>query len=846
MKIGRKILSLALAFAIVLSLGAAFIRNIPAAAAVTKNQQNIANQADYLYGLTWVAKKTVSAHAYSSYYTFYAGNTYHLPYGQGPTANYIGYGVTPENFIKAAADPNSAFYAYKSYAGSWYSTYYITDCSGFVSWCWGLTAKQSTRSLANYSTYIGAVTTSNIINKLQIGDALNRYDYHVVLVTDLFYENSTLTGIEITEQTIPHTKRTIHTPSDLAQAYASYDGIYRYYGEVPAAPVTQTEKEETWIEKACFDAMVYRDRNPDIAHMTNDELKEHWLNHGIKEGRAASTILDLGFYLNNNSDLQKAFGTDYKAVYNHFITKGYKEYRKSSALFDGSYYCERYPEVASSYKTEYLRHYVENGMMEGRRASLTYDPNYYWFIRPDVAEAWPGDYRMAARHYAGHGINAKIEAYDHEHPAISNVTVSDVSAEGYTITCTVTDNWGMSKVAFPTWTVANNQDDQAADFLNTQKGTQNGNTYTFRVKASDHNNETGLYVTHIYAVDKGGNTTKLVVDLVTVEDQAQVVVPTLAGKGFSLSFEDEILVNFYYEISDATDVAEQGMLVFNTNPGTADISKADDVYKGSTYVASNGRYLNTTEGIAAKEMGDTRYYAAYAKLADGSYVYSKAYDYSPRKYATNLLAKASTSEGQKALCVAMLNYGAAAQSYFGYKTGDMMNASLTAAQKALVTNYNAGYFTGAVAADSIKAANFAKTDGFSSRSATVSFDGAFAINYYFAPNAAVAGDMTLYIWTPEAYTSAARLTSTNAVTVSMVRQENGTYWAQAEGIPAKALDGTYYVAATYTDTAGNYHCTGVIACSLSKYCMNKAADTIMGSLAQATAMYGYYASLYFS
>jgi hypothetical protein len=164
MKIGRKILSLALAFAIVLSLGAVFIRNIPAAAAVTKNQQNIANRADYLYGLTWVAKKTVSAHAYSSYYTFYAGNTYHLPYGQGPTANYIGYGVTPENFIKAAADPNSAFYAYKSYAGSWYSTYYITDCSGFVSWCWGLTAKQSTRSLANYSTYIGAVTTSNIIN----------------------------------------------------------------------------------------------------------------------------------------------------------------------------------------------------------------------------------------------------------------------------------------------------------------------------------------------------------------------------------------------------------------------------------------------------------------------------------------------------------------------------------------------------------------------------------------------------------------------------------------------------------------------------------------------------------
>jgi hypothetical protein len=485
-------------------------------------------------------------------------------------------------------------------------------------------------------------------------------------------------------------------------------------------------------------------------------------------------------------------------------------------------------------------------MKEGRRASATFDVNYYLFTRPDVAEMWPGDLERAARHYAGYGIKEGRAGYDSTFPTITDVTVTDITSAGYTVTCKVTDDWGVSKVAFPTWTVANDQDDLAADFLNTQKGTKNGNTYTFRVNAADHNNETGLYVTHIYAVDKGGNTTKLVVDLVTVEDQVQTVVPTLAGKSFSLSFEDEILVNFYYEISDTTDVAEQGMLVFNTNPGAADISKADDVYSGSAYTASTGWYLNTTQGITAKEMGDTRYYAAYAKLNDGSYAYSNVYDYSPRKYATNLLAKASTSEAQKALCVAMLNYGAAAQEYFGYKTSDLMNAGLTAAQKALVVDYNAGYFTGAVAADSSKTTNFAKTDGFTSRSATVSFEGAFAVNYYFAPSASVAGEMKLHIWTPEAYSAASRLTSTNATTVSMVKQSDGTYWAQLQGIPAKALDSTYYVAATYTDTAGNYHCTGVIAYSLSKYCMSKAADSTMGQLARAAAMYGYYADQYFT
>jgi hypothetical protein len=351
------------------------------------------------------------------------------------------------------------------------------------------------------------------------------------MVTGLEYDSSgAITRIEITEQTPPQMKRSTYTPSQLSQKYSAYT-IQRYHGNVPVSPGA---KEETWIEKACFDVMVYRDRNPDIAHMSNAELKEHWLKHGIKEGRASSTILDLGFYLGNNPDLKEAFGNDYEAVYKHFITKGYKEYRKSSALFDGSYYTNRYPEVKESFKDEYLRHYIENGQKEGRRASLTFDPNYYWFIRPDVAEAWPGDYVMCARHYAGHGINAQIEAYDHEYPKITNVQISDVTSEGYTITCKVTDNWGLKRVAFPTWTLLNDQDDLAKDFMNTQKGTASGSTYTFRVKASDHNNEQGKYVTHIYAEDKGGNKAKLVLEVVDVKDPEPEVLILKAESSYEL------------------------------------------------------------------------------------------------------------------------------------------------------------------------------------------------------------------------------------------------------------------------------------------------------------------------
>jgi hypothetical protein len=82
----------------------------------------------------------------------------------------------------------------------------------------------------------------------------------------------------------------------------------------------------------------------------------------------------------------------------------------------------------------------------------------------------------------------------------------------------VTDNWGIHKVAFPTWTVNNGQDDLPEDFLNTQLGQRSGDIFTFYVRTSDHNNELGAYVTHIYAVDCAGNEISVPVDAVNVRD----------------------------------------------------------------------------------------------------------------------------------------------------------------------------------------------------------------------------------------------------------------------------------------------------------------------------------------
>jgi hypothetical protein len=103
--------------------------------------------------------------------------------------------------------------------------------------------------------------------------------------------------------------------------------------------------------------------------------------------------------------------------------------------------------------------------------------------------------------------------------------------------------------------------------------------------------------------------------------------------------------------------------------------------------------------------------------------------------------------------------------------------------------------------------------------------------------------VTFYYWTKDAYENAEVLTADNASGTMNMTAENGVCHGQITGVAAKQLDDTYYVAAVYT-VDGETYCTGVIAYSLSTYCMRNAASNI-GELARATAVYGYHAKAYF-
>jgi hypothetical protein len=286
------------------------------------------------------------------------------------------------------------------------------------------------------------------------------------------------------------------------------------------------------------------------------------------------------------------------------------------------------------------------------------------------------------------------------------------------------------------------------------------------------------------------------------------------------------------------------MLTYSEKVDTVDVNTAAHVIPGADYEAGSGRYYSASQGIHAKYLGDTVYLACYAKLSDGSYVYTKLAGYSPITYATNQL-KNSTNTALKQLCAAMLNYGAAAQNYFGYKTDVLANSSLTAEQKNLPESYRADMVASAPTAPTAKQGIFANNKGFSVRKPAVSFEGAFSINYFFTPAYTPADGITLYYWTEADFNATDVLTVDNATGAIDMVIENGQYRADIEGIAAKDLSKTVYVAAVYSDGTTTWT-SGVLGYSIGAYCSSMAKNTdAMAELAKATAVYGYHAKAYF-
>lgn len=158
--------------------------------------ENIVKRSHQMTDIEWTPQLDIVS--WDGDLVYESGTTYTgIPYGRALYASYVPYDTDLNGFLEAVNDPNSKMYTDRS-SFKKDAPYYSCDCSTFVSYTWGLDKIQSTRKIPTFTLMI----SDSSYDQLQVGDCLCRPNGHVVLITDILYdENEQIRQIEVSECT---------------------------------------------------------------------------------------------------------------------------------------------------------------------------------------------------------------------------------------------------------------------------------------------------------------------------------------------------------------------------------------------------------------------------------------------------------------------------------------------------------------------------------------------------------------------------------------------------------------------------------------------------------------------
>ena len=303
------------------------------------------------------------------------------------------------------------------------------------------------------------------------------------------------------------------------------------------------------------------------------------------------------------------------------------------------------------------------------------------------------------------------------------------------------------------------------------------------------NNDTNIDVTdqvQLEGLSSNASGTKTIT--VSFKDaQATFDVQVFSFTSVSLSLEGRVIINFYanfpgYEESGYTP----GILFFRKQPDGDEIVAAYNAGEGVTsyVVADNGALMFSYDKLAAKELNDKVYATLYAVQDDGKVVFGTPTPISAAEYAISTFGLYANDARLQTLMVDMLNFGAAAQNEFDYRTNALANSNMSATMAAKATK------------DNVSLSNGMKLykDGLSSdkvtiKSASLSLDNEISINFY----AEIKGDIKkaeLLIF--DEYTAGGVYDKNTASKRTDMVPHEDMYAGFITGIAAKSMRDLYY------------------------------------------------------
>lgn len=348
-----------------------------------------------------------------------------------------------------------------------------------------------------------------------------------------------------------------------------------------------------------------------------------------------------------------------------------------------------------------------------------------------------------------------------------------------------------------------------------------------------------------------------------------ITEPAITGEikaaSASLRLKSEVHINVAFDI-DGFDGLENiedkmGLLIWHDKSipmDECDITNAHEIIRGGEFHTGYNKYVVRTNGISAKNMGnlDGRiFFKIFIQTGEDSYVYSPRYGYSPQQYCENKVS-GNHPEDLKAMCVALMNYGAKAQVYFAEKgeytlPATLMNdvACFKDYQSKLKT-YSDSMVDALADADKSKHVNFkADTTMISKVQSFMSTTGALQLNFYTTVLNKNYTEAGVLVWPEDAYNSADVLTWDNATKIPSGAVGAENFESRFTGIAAKDMGKTVF-GCSYIKVDGEYKYYGIYKNSIDAYAksmLGKPESTAaLKDLMKATVVYGEYAKTYFA
>ena len=317
----------------------------------------------------------------------------------------------------------------------------------------------------------------------------------------------------------------------------------------------------------------------------------------------------------------------------------------------------------------------------------------------------------------------------------------------------------------------------------------------------------------------------------------------LKFKRASLTLESDISINFYvldsvlegwndpYVVFTKAVYDEKGSITgYETETVTEFTLKA--IEDGS------GCHVFTFTGIYATEMGSAVTATLYASK-DGTVYEGRTVNYSVLQYVTNMLNK-STDAGLRTMLVDLLNYGAAAQSYYGYNAANLVNAGLTEEQQSYATQGNPTLST-------CRALIHNEGATVSFKSCTLYMKEKVSINYYLnlSNYAGAVDDLCVKI----SYTDENGKAWTQTIDSSelLYKQYNGSYYYVANFSALNAMQMRTECRAEVFSKATGERISNTLLYSIESFAYSKAndPDTGLAYLVNAMMKYGNAVEAYF-